>query len=264
MITAGNIVKYFHRGSVNEVLALRGVDLSVPEGQFVTVIGSNGAGKSTFLNALAGCFSVDRGRIDIDGNDVTGWPEHKRARFLGRVFQDPLMGTCAGATIEQNLSLAARRGKPRTLRMGVRASDRERFREQLVELGLGLEDRLGDKAGLLSGGQRQALTMLMATLVRPRVLLLDEHTAALDPKTAQQIMALTDRLVTGRKLTTLMVTHNMGQAIEHGDRLVMFHQGRIILDLAGEEKTSLCVDDLIKRFYEASGDACTPDRALLA
>ncbi|MGE4504974.1 MAG: ABC transporter ATP-binding protein [Desulfovibrionaceae bacterium] len=264
MITVRGLSKYFHRGSVNEVLALQGIDLDVAEGQFVTVIGSNGAGKSTFLNALAGSFPIDRGSIAMGGEDVTAWPEYRRARLLGRVFQDPLMGTCAEATIEQNLSLAAKRGMRRTLALGVKAAQRQAFRERLAELGLGLENRLADKAGLLSGGQRQALTMVMATLVRPQVLLLDEHTAALDPKTAQQIMTLTDTLVTSRRLTALMVTHNMAQAIKYGDRLVMFHQGRIILDLEGEEKRGLRVDDLIKRFYEASGEESIADRALLA
>ncbi|MBU1247451.1 MAG: ATP-binding cassette domain-containing protein [Proteobacteria bacterium] len=263
MIEVTNLTKYFHQGSVNETLALRKVSLNVTEGQFVTVIGSNGAGKSTFLNALAGCFTIDHGSIVMAGQEITTWPEYKRAKLIGRVFQDPLMGTCAQATIEQNLALASKRGQRRTLALGVKTSKRHELRDQIAELGLGLEDRLSDKAGLLSGGQRQALTMFMATLVRPEVLLLDEHTAALDPKTAAQIMNLTDRMVTGRKLTTLMVTHNMAQAIRHGDRLIMFHQGRIILDLSGEEKSRLRVDDLVKRFYEASGDDCTPDRALL-
>ncbi len=263
MISVNKLTKFFHRGSVNEVLALSDVSLEIPEGQFITVIGSNGAGKSTFLSALAGSFFIDHGSISIDDTDITNWPEYKRASLIGRVFQDPLMGTCAEATIEQNMALALRRGKRRTLALGVKKADQELFFEKLSELGLGLEQRLGDKAGLLSGGQRQALTMLMSCLIRPEVLLLDEHTAALDPKTAAQIMDLTDHMVTKRKLTTLMITHNMGQAIRHGDRLIMFHQGRIILDLAGKEKSCLCVDDLVKRFYEASGDTCAPDRALL-
>ncbi|WP_022662924.1 ABC transporter ATP-binding protein [Paucidesulfovibrio longus] len=263
MIRVHKLTRYFNRGEINEVLALRGVDLDVREGDFITVIGSNGAGKSTFLNALAGVFPIDEGSIEIAGQDVTSWPEHKRAAFIGRVFQDPLLGTCPHATIEQNLSLAAKRGKRRGLGRGVRRSDRELFRERLVTLGLGLEDRLEDATGLLSGGQRQALTMLMATLVRPKVLLLDEHTAALDPKTAAQIMNLTDELVRKGNLTTMMVTHNMAQAIAHGNRLIMFHQGRIILDIAGEEKNRLKVQDLLERFQELGGDGCVTDRALL-
>lgn len=263
MIRVKKLAKFFNRGEINEVLALRGVDLDVTEGDFITVIGSNGAGKSTFLNALAGAFPIDEGRIEIAGRDVTSWPEHKRAALIGRVFQDPLLGTCPHATIGQNLALAARRGKRRGLGPGMRKAERAVFRERLATLGLGLEERMADPTGLLSGGQRQALTMLMATLVRPKVLLLDEHTAALDPKTADQIMQLTDGLVRTNKLTTMMVTHNMAQAIAHGNRLVMFHQGRIILDVAGEEKSRLRVQDLLERFHELGGDGCVSDRALL-
>ncbi|MGE4293223.1 MAG: ABC transporter ATP-binding protein [Desulfovibrio sp.] len=263
MIRVRNLTKYFNRGEVNEVLALRNVDLNVCEGDFITVIGSNGAGKSTFLNALAGVFPIDEGEIRIADQDVTPWPEHKRAALIGRVFQDPLLGTCPHATIEQNLALAAKRGMRRGLVRGVHRSDRTLFRERLSSLGLGLEERLTDATGLLSGGQRQALTMLMATLVRPKVLLLDEHTAALDPKTAVQIMHLTDELVRKGNLTTMMVTHNMAQAIEHGNRLIMFHQGRIILDISGEEKTRLRVPDLLDRFQELGGEGCVSDRALL-
>lgn len=263
MIRVSNLTKYFNRGEVNEVLALRGVDLNVREGDFITVIGSNGAGKSTFLNALAGAFPIDEGCIEIADQNVTSWAEHKRAALIGRVFQDPLLGTCPNATIEQNLSLAAKRGQRRGLGRGVKRADRALFRERLTTLDLGLEDRLGDATGLLSGGQRQALTMLMATLVRPKVLLLDEHTAALDPKTAVQIMHLTDELVHSGKLTTMMVTHNMAQAIAYGNRLIMFHQGRIILDIEGEEKSNLRVQDLLERFHELGGEGCVSDRALL-
>ncbi|MEF2143986.1 MAG: ATP-binding cassette domain-containing protein [Desulfovibrionaceae bacterium] len=263
MINITGMTKYFNKGDVNEVLALKELTLNVAEGDFVTIIGSNGAGKSTFLNAIAGCFYLDEGRIVVAGHDVTSWPEHKRASLIGRVFQDPLLGTCPNATLEQNLSLAARRGQRRGLRHGVRKSERILFREKLGTLGLGLEDRLSDKTGLLSGGQRQALTMLMATLVRPQVLLLDEHTAALDPKTAVQIMSITDELVRSESLTTLMVTHNMAQAIAHGNRLIMFHQGQIILDVRDQEKTRLRVPDLLERFHELGADGCVTDRALL-
>lgn len=264
MIRATGIRKAFNRGGVNEVTALAGVDLRVAEGQFVTIIGSNGAGKSTFLNALAGCFPLDAGKIEMAGRDVTRWPEHRRAALVGRVFQDPLMGTCAGATIEQNLALAMKRGKSRGLGPGVKRRWRSRFRDKLAWLDLGLEDRLKDSAGLLSGGQRQALTMLMATLVRPEVLLLDEHTAALDPKTAAQILHLTREIVRSQRLTTLMVTHNMHQALELGDRLIMFHRGEIILDIDGEEKAGLSVDDLLERFHALRGDEVATDRMLLA
>lgn len=263
MIRARGVTKYFHPGGVNELRALGGVDLDVAPGEFVTVIGSNGAGKSTFLAALAGCFPLDGGSIEIAGTDVTAWPEHRRAALLGRVFQNPLLGTCAGATIEQNLALAARRGLPRGLAPGVRHADRAAFRDRLAELGLGLEQRLADPVGLLSGGQRQALTLLMATMRRPEVLLLDEHTAALDPKTARLIMDLTARIVAAQGLTALMVTHNMRQAVAFGSRLVMFHQGRIVFDARGEEKMRLSVDDLVRRFYEVTDDAEVPDRALL-
>ena len=264
MIRLTGIVKYFNPGDVNEKLALDHIDLDVASGEFVTVIGSNGAGKSTMLGALAGSFSLDQGRVTVGETDVTGWPEHKRAKYIGRVFQDPLLGTCAGATIEQNLALASRRGLSRGLSLAVKRVDRETYRARLAEVGLGLEKRLADPVGLLSGGQRQALTMIMATLVRPEVLLLDEHTAALDPKTARQIMDLTADLVRSRKLTTLMVTHNMRQAIRYGSRLVMLHMGRVVADIQGEEKMRLEVDDLVRRFYEVSGEGEMADRALLA
>ena len=264
MIDIRNVRKYFHMGDVNEVLALDGVTLDVRDGDFITVIGSNGAGKSTFLNAVAGCFPVDEGSIVFDDTDVTKWPEHRRAGYVGRVFQDPLLGTCAQATIEQNLALASRRGKARRLTLGVRRADRELFRERLAQLKLGLEDRLGDAAGLLSGGQRQALTMIMATLVRPRLLLLDEHTAALDPKTANQILDITEEIVEQQRLTAMMVTHNMHHAVSMGNRLVMFHRGRIILDIAGEEKKTLKVEDLLERFYSLKGEEFVSDRMLLS
>jgi putative ABC transport system ATP-binding protein len=263
MLAAEDIRKTFFPGSPNEVRALNNVSLRLDPGEFVTVIGSNGSGKSTFLNSLAGVFPVDAGRMILDGTDITAWPEWRRAARIGRVFQDPAQGTCPGATIEQNLALARKRGQRRGLGPGVRRRDREMFREKLRRLGLGLEDRLRDPAGLLSGGQRQALSMLMAVLVKPRLLLLDEHTAALDPKTAAMILDLTVRLVEELQLTTLMVTHNMRQAIGLGGRLIMFHRGEVILDIRGEEKRNLRVEDLLQRFAEARGEEFTLDRALL-
>jgi putative ABC transport system ATP-binding protein len=263
MISISRVTKAFNRGDVNEVTALNGVDLEVKDGDFITIIGSNGAGKSTFLNALAGSFPVDSGKIILDDQDITKWPEHKRAGLIGRVFQDPLLGTCAGATIEQNLAMANKRGKFRGLSRGVKSRDREFFREKLAILGLGLEDRLKTHTGLLSGGQRQALTMLMATLVRPRLLLLDEHTAALDPKTAGMVLDLTEEIVGSLNLTTLMVTHNMKQAIALGNRLIMFHRGQVVLDIDGEEKKTLKVDDLLERFSRLRGDDGVSDRMLL-
>ena len=263
MIHIRALAKYFHKGSVNEVLALDNVSLDVKTGEFITLIGSNGAGKSTLLNCLAGTYALDRGRIDLDDRDITSWPEHRRAALISRVFQDPLLGTCGSLSIEQNLALALRRGAGRGLRPGVRKADRSVFREQLTRLGLGLEKRLRDPVGLLSGGQRQALTMLMATLVRPNVLLLDEHTAALDPKTARHILDLTADLVGRRQLTALMVTHNMNHALKLGNRLVMLHRGRIILDISGSEKTSLKKEDLIARFYDQQKEDLDSDRMLL-
>ncbi|XPV77789.1 MAG: ABC transporter ATP-binding protein [Desulfovibrio sp.] len=264
MLSVSNMYKTFHKGDVNEVKALNGINIDVRDGDFVTIIGSNGAGKSTFLNAVAGSFFLDKGTITLAGNDVTKKREYQRAAFIGRVFQDPLSGTCASATIEQNMALALLRGKTRGLRKGVTNESRELFKERLATLGLGLEERLKDAAGLLSGGQRQAMTMLMATLVKPEVLLLDEHTAALDPKTASKILELTEKIVEEQKLTALMVTHNMNHAITMGNRLVMFHRGKIIMDIAGEEKKSLKVDDLLRRFYEVRGEEFVSDRALLA
>ena len=262
MIRATGLNKYFHRGSVNEVHSIRDLSIDIEQGDFITIIGSNGAGKSTFLSCLAGTHALDSGAITVGGTDVTRWPEHRRARFIGRVFQDPLMGTCAGGSIAQNMALALRRGQRRGLSRGVKPADRELFRERLKVLGLGLEDRLQDRAGLLSGGQRQALTMVMATLVRPELLLLDEHTAALDPKTAAQILALTENIVTAGGLTTLMVTHNMQQALALGNRLIMMHRGRIIFDVRGQDKAALTVEDLLQKFHSQE-DAEISDRMLL-
>lgn len=264
MITLDACQKHFHKGSVNEVFALNNIQLQIEEGDFVTVIGSNGAGKSTLLNCIAGGFFPDSGKVILNSRDVTRWPEYRRARYISRVFQDPLLGTCPEATIEQNMALASKRGQRRGLGRGVKAADRQLFREQLQHLGLGLEERLLDKAGLLSGGQRQALTMLMATLVRPEILLLDEHIAALDPKTANRILMLTRDIVQGQGLTTLMITHNMKHAIAFGNRLIMLHQGRIILDVRDQEKAALSVDDLVRRFYESQGEELALDSMLLA
>ena len=262
MIRLEQFTKYFHKGSVNEVLALHQIDLQVDEGDFVTIIGSNGAGKSTLLNGLAGTFFPDSGRLLLHAKDITQWPEHKRAALISRVFQDPLMGTCAALTIEQNLALALRRGARRGFALGVAKKDRRLFAEKLHRLGLGLENRLGDRAGLLSGGQRQALTMLMATLVPPQLLLLDEHTAALDPKTARQILGLTDSIIAERRLTTLMVTHNMRQALRMGNRLIMLHRGRLILDIRAAEKKALTQEDLVARFYSIEKEDGVTDRML--
>ena len=264
MISLQQCTKFFHKGSVNEVLALDNISLEIEDGDFITVIGSNGAGKSTLLNGVAGSFFVDTGAIVIDGDDVTGWPEYKRAKLIARVFQDPLLGTCPSATIEQNLALALKRGKRRGFAPGVRMRDRERFRTELKKIGLGLEDRLQDRVGLLSGGQRQALTMLMATLVRPKVLLLDEHIAALDPKTANQILSLTKEIIDSQGLTVLMITHNMRHAITFGNRLIMLHQGRVILDVRGKEKDELSVEDLLEQFYLVQGEELANDSMLLA
>lgn len=263
MISLTDITKYFNRGSVNEVLSLDRISLRIQQGDFVTVIGSNGAGKSTLLNCLAGSYFPDEGRLTISGREVTLWPEHRRAAFIGRVFQDPLLGTCASLSIEQNMALAKKRGVRRGLGIGVKKRDRLFFREKLEILGLGLEGRLSDRVGLLSGGQRQALTMIMATMVQPEVLLLDEHTAALDPKTGNQILSLTRNIVEDLNLTTLMVTHNMSQALAFGNRLVMLHMGKIIFDVRGEEKKNLTVNDLLARFYEVQGEAFSSDKMLL-
>ena len=263
MISVQSLTKYFNRGSVNEVLSLDNISLTVEQGDFVAIIGSNGAGKSTFLNCVAGSHIPDEGKLLLNDIDMTLWPEHKRARFIGRVFQDPLLGTCATLSIEQNLALAKKRGAKRSLRIGVKRRDQDHFREKLRIVGLGLEDRLRDKVGLLSGGQRQALTMIMATMVHPEVLLLDEHTAALDPKTAHQILDLTKNIIDELNLTTLMVTHNMNQALIYGNRLIMLHMGRVILDVRDEEKKDLTVQDLLARFYEAQGEEFSSDKMLL-
>lgn len=263
MITLNGCTKYFHQGSVNEVRALDDITISVDDADFITVIGSNGAGKSTLLNGIAGSFLLDSGEIFIGNHDVTRWPEYKRASLLARVFQDPLLGTCPSATIEQNLALALKRGKRRGLGPGVRIKDRDRFREELRKIGLGLEKRLQDRVGLLSGGQRQSLTMLMATLVRPDVLLLDEHIAALDPKTAAHILSLTQDIISSQGLTALMITHNMKHAIAYGNRLIMLHQGRIILDVKGDEKDNLTVQDLLQQFYQVQGEELANDSMLL-
>ena len=264
MLEIKNIYKTFNAGTVNEKRALKGVNLTLEDGDFVTVIGGNGAGKSTLLNAIAGVWPVDEGEIIIDGKNVTKLPEHKRAAYLGRVFQDPMNGTAATMGIEENLALALRRGQTRTLRAGIKGSEREVYKRLLATLGLGLEDRLTSKVGLLSGGQRQALTLLMATLKKPKLLLLDEHTAALDPKTAAKVLETTEMIVNRDKLTTLMITHNMKDAIAHGNRLIMMHEGRIIYDVAGEEKKNLQVEDLLERFEKVSGEEFANDRMMLA
>ena len=258
-----SIYKTFNAGTVNEKTALNGLNLHLNEGDFVTVIGGNGAGKSTMLNAVAGTWFVDEGKITIDDIDVTKLPEHKRAKYLGRVFQDPMTGTTATMQIDENLALAARRGQKRGLRWGITKAEKEQFHELLKELDLGLEDRMTSKVGLLSGGQRQAVTLLMASLQKPKVLLLDEHTAALDPKTAAKVLALTDKIITENHLTAMMVTHNMRDAIAHGNRLIMMNNGKVILNIAGEEKKKLTVEDLLQKFEEVSGEEFASDKALL-
>ena len=261
MLEIKNVYKTFNAGTVNEKVALKGLDLTLEDGDFVTVIGGNGAGKSTMLNAVAGVWPVDMGKIIIDGKDVTRLSEHQRAKYIGRVFQDPMMGTAPSMQIEENLALAARRGQRRGLSWGVTKEEREQYRELLGGLGLGLESRLATKVSTLSGGQRQALTLLMATLVRPKLLLLDEHTAALDPKTAAKVLELTEKLVTEQQLTTLMITHNMRDALRYGNRLIMMHDGRPILDVRGEEKAKLTAVDLLQ-FFEKAGDGVS-DKMLL-
>jgi putative ABC transport system ATP-binding protein len=258
-----HLKKIFNPGSINQVTAIDSLNCHVHRGDFVTVIGSNGAGKSTLLNLIAGTYLPEEGQILLTGEEITRWPEHRRAAFMGRVFQNPLMGTSAGMSIEENFALAGRRGLRPGLRWGVRNEDRERFREKLGLLGLGLEYRLKDKVGLLSGGQRQSLTLLMATLRKPKLLLLDEHTAALDPRTAEQVLALTQSLIREMSLTAIMVTHNMRHALSLGNRLVMMHQGRIILDVTESEKTGLSVQDLLKKFTELKGAEVADDKMLL-
>ncbi len=263
MLQLHNIHKTFNLGTVNEKVALNGVNLTLNEGDFVTVIGGNGAGKSTMLNAIAGVWPIDDGAILIDGINVTGLPEHKRAQYLGRVFQDPMTGTTATMQIEENLALASRRGKKRGLGWGISAEEKKQYKEMLKMLDLGLEDRMTSKVGLLSGGQRQALTLLMATLQKPKLLLLDEHTAALDPKTAAKVLELTDKIVAENNLTTIMITHNMRDAIAHGNRLIMMNEGNIVLDIGPEEKKKLTVEDLLQKFEDVSGQKFSSDKALL-
>lgn len=264
MLEIRNVYKTFNAGTVNEKTALRNLCLHLKPGEFCTVIGGNGAGKSTMLNAVAGVWPVDEGQILIGGEDVTKLPEYKRAAYLGRVFQDPMMGTAPTMQIDENLALAARRGKSRTLRRGIAKSEREEYAERLKILDLGLEDRLTSKVGLLSGGQRQALTLLMATLKKPKLLLLDEHTAALDPKTAAKVLDATDRIISQDHLTTLMITHNMRDAIAHGDRLVMMYDGHIVVDVSGTEKKKLTVEQLLALFSQASGSDEADDKLLLS
>ena len=264
MLDLKSISKTFNAGTVNEKTALNNLCLHLNDGDFVTVIGGNGAGKSTMLNAVAGAWPVDEGTIEIGGVNVTKLPEYKRAKYLGRVFQDPMTGTAASMQIEENMALAARRGLSRTLKKGISSKEREFYRERLAELGLGLEDRMTSKVGLLSGGQRQALTLLMATLKKPQLLLLDEHTAALDPKTAAKVLEATDRIVGQDNLTTLMITHNRKDAIAHGNRLVMMYEGHIIYDVAGEEKKKLHVSDLLEKFEQVSGGSFANDRMILS
>ena len=263
MLKIENVCKTFNAGTINEKKALNGLNLHLKPGDFVTVIGGNGAGKSTMLNSVAGVYPVDEGQILIDGEDVTHLPEFKRARVIGRVFQDPMMGTAATMQIEENLALAMRRGKKRGLRTGITKQEREDYRERLKILDLGLEDRMTAKVGLLSGGQRQALTLLMATLQKPKLLLLDEHTAALDPKTAAKVLEATQRIVERDNLTTLMITHNMRDAIAYGNRLVMMYNGHIVVDVSGEEKKNLTVNQLLELFSKVSGSDEANDKLLL-
>ena len=264
MLEIQDVHKTFNAGTINEKVALNGVNLNLNPGDFVTIIGGNGAGKSTTLNAIAGVWSIDAGKIVIDGVDITKLSEHKRAAFLGRVFQDPMTGTAATMSIEENMAIAARRGQRRGLGWGITKKEREAFKESLKTLDLGLEDRLSSKVGLLSGGQRQAITLLMASLKKPKLLLLDEHTAALDPKTAAKVLALSDKIISDHNLTAMMVTHNMKDAILHGNRLIMMHEGRVIYDVSGEEKKNLKVSDLLAKFEEVSGGEFANDRMMLS
>ncbi|MBO5287143.1 MAG: ABC transporter ATP-binding protein [Clostridia bacterium] len=264
MLKITNLRKTFNPGTVNAKVALNGLNLMLEEGDFVTVIGGNGAGKSTMLNAIAGVWRPDEGTIEIDGVDVTSIPEYKRAIYLGRVFQDPMKGTAPDMEIAENLAIAARRGAKRRLLWGCTKKEREHYKQLLTELDLGLENRLSSKVGLLSGGQRQAVTLLMATLKRPKLLLLDEHTAALDPKTASKVLDITDKIVAENRLTTLMITHNMHDAIKHGNRLIMMHEGRIIVDVSGKEKANLTVEALLEMFNRASGKVFSNDRTMLS
>ena len=263
MLKIENIKKVFNPGTINEKIALNGLSIHLEEGDFVTIIGGNGAGKSTLMNAVSGVFSIDSGKIEIDGKDVSKDAEYKRAKYIGRVFQDPMMGTAAGMGIEENLALALRRGKKRSLKWGIFNQEREKYRDALENFDLGLENRLTSKVGLLSGGQRQALTLLMATITKPKLLLLDEHTAALDPKTAEKVLHLSKTIVEKNNLTTMMITHNMKDAIEYGNRLIMLNNGEIIIDIRDEEKQNLTVEYLMKKFQEVSGSTFDDDRALL-
>ncbi len=264
MLRLQKVCKTFNKNTVNEKKALIDLSLHLKPGDFVTVIGGNGAGKSTLLNLIAGVYPCDGGSIWLDGNDITRLPEYKRAQYLGRVFQDPMRGTAGDMNIEENLAMAYRRGKPRTLRWGVTKEERALYREKLSVLGLGLEDRMTSKVGLLSGGQRQALTLLMATLQKPKVLLLDEHTAALDPKTAETVLTQTDLIIRREHLTAMMVTHNMSHALQFGNRLIMMHNGQILFDIGGEEKKKLSVEDLLARFRDVQGTTLDNDRMLLS
>lgn len=264
MLELTDVHKTFNPGTINEKKALDGINLQLNEGDFVTIIGGNGAGKSTTLNAIAGTWPIDQGKILVDGNDITALPEHKRAVFLGRVFQDPMTGTASTMSIEENLAIAARRGKSRTLKWGVTKEERVRFKKLLATLDLGLEDRLAAKVGLLSGGQRQAITLLMASIQEPDLLLLDEHTAALDPKTAAKVLEISEKIIQENGLTAMMVTHNMKDAIAHGNRLIMMSEGKIIYDVSGEEKKKLHVSDLLLKFEEASGGEFANDRMMLS
>ena len=264
MLDIQNVRKTFNKNTINEKKALNGINLHLEEGDFVTVIGGNGAGKSTMLNMIAGVYPIDSGKIEIDGVNISREPEYKRARYIGRVFQDPMMGTASGMEIQENMALAFRRGKMRGLGWGIKANEKDFYHDALMKLGLGLQTRMTNKVGLLSGGQRQALTLLMATLQKPKLLLLDEHTAALDPKTAKKVLEITQEIVEEQNLTTLMITHNMKDAISIGNRLIMMHEGRIIYDISGDEKRNLEVEDLLKKFEEASGEEFANDRMILA
>ena len=264
MLELIDVCKIFNAGTINEKVALNNLNLKLEAGDFVTVIGGNGAGKSTMLNCVSGAYTVDSGKILINGKDVTALKEFKRAKYIGRVFQDPMMGTAATMQIEENMALAARRGKTRSLRTGITRAERAQYKELLRTLDLGLEDRLTSKVGLLSGGQRQALTLLMATMMKPELLLLDEHTAALDPKTAAKVLEVTQEIVTKNNLTTLMITHNMRDAITYGNRLIMMYNGRIVVDVRGEEKKNLTVEQLLDLFSKASGSDEADDKLLLS
>lgn len=264
MLELVNVTKTFNPGTVNEKVALNNLSLRLNDGDFVTVIGGNGAGKSTLLNAICGTWKLDCGSVVIDGKDVTALPDYKRAKFLGRVFQDPMMGTAPDMEIQENLALAKRRGERRGLKWGITSAEKEEYRKMLEQLDLGLEKRLTSKVGLLSGGQRQAITLLMASMQQPKIFLLDEHTAALDPKTAAKVLEITEKIVSENHLTTLMITHNMKDAIRHGNRLIMMHEGRIVIDVKGEEKKALTVEKLLEMFTKVSGSEFSSDRAILS